>query len=351
MRSKSLFIIAFLVFIFFLSPCVYASTATLNGTAYFYSQVGDSLTGVGTGYDSSFNDNCVLNSTTSFCSLHKADLTANKTYFYPVKQIGVVNTNYSYKAQTYYTIRIDFYAVQGQISRTYTQWHVNVDNSISCDANATCNVSWETNNSYYTAVISYYSTTAHTGSLYDLGSVNNANQTLFVNSSTSTAGSIYIRAATITEVDSSDQETINAINNQTTIINNNLNSIGSDIVDMNDYLHDSNIGNDLADGVFDNMDFYENAQLSSVITSPINFIRSFTNECSPIQLPITLGQFSNTVVLQCGTTLFWGRGDVANFRSIWNVIFGGFLIYKLTLLLFKRVSDAIDPKKDDIGGV
>lgn len=321
-------------------PKVNAATSTLNGTAHFYSQVGDSLTGVGTGYDSSFNASCTLNSTTSYCTLHKADITANKTYFYPVKQIGVVNTNFSYKAQTYYTVRIDFYAVQGQISRTYTQWHVNVDNSITCDANATCNVTWETNNSYYTAVISYYSTSAHTGSLFDLGSVNNANKTLFVNSSTSNAGTIYIRAATITEVDSGDQETINAINNQTTNINNNINN-NFDELENRLFEHTPPNMDEVLEDFNDLM--ISDTPITDLLLLPLHLVQAFYNGINGSCSTINLGEwFDHVMYIPCinletylGSTL-WG---------IIDLLFCGFMILNISQLMlhdFDSLSSAED---------
>lgn len=117
---------------------------------------------------------------------------------------------------------------------------------------------------------------------------------------------------------------------------------------LNDTLTDSSVNDSNINDFFDDLDFYDNNNFSSLITSPINFLNSLNDTCEPINLQL----FGQTVSLPCGTSVFWERDlpYISTFRVFWNVLFGGALIYTLGLLLVKNISDAIDPTKDNIGG-
>lgn len=117
---------------------------------------------------------------------------------------------------------------------------------------------------------------------------------------------------------------------------------------LNDTLTDSSVNDSKINSFFNDLDFYDNNNFSSLITSPINFLNSLNDTCTPINLQL----FGQTVSLPCGTSVFWERNlpYISTFRVFWNVLFGGALIYTLGLLLVKNISDAIDPTKDNIGG-
>lgn len=152
-------------------------------------------------------------------------------------------------------------------------------------------------------------------------------------------------------IDNQNQNTQTIINNNnqnTQSIINSQNATTNAITDINDTLTDSSVNDSNINDFFDDLEFYDNNNFSSLITSPINFLNSLNDSCTPINLQL----FGKTVSLPCGTSVFWERDlpYISTFRVFWNVLFGGALIYTLGLLLVKNISDAIDPTKDNIGG-
>lgn len=100
--------------------------------------------------------------------------------------------------------------------------------------------------------------------------------------------------------------------------------------------------------LFDGIDWYENSHFSSIITAPISFLNSLNDSCRSI----TLTYRGQNIVLPCGTTVFWERDlpYIATFRTFWNILLGGLIIYRLALALIMTVNDCLDPTKDKVGG-
>ena len=85
------------------------------------------------------------------------------------------------------------------------------------------------------------------------------------------------------------------------------------------------------------------------LSLPVNFLSSLndsSNNCSTLSFTI-----KNTLVTIPSGCIFWNLQGVATFKSFWNILFGGFLIYKLGFRLMKTLHNALDPQKDDLGGV
>ena len=118
------------------------------------------------------------------------------------------------------------------------------------------------------------------------------------------------------------------------------------VKDMNDTMKDDSINANTGNDFFDNFNYGDDS-LAGVITAPLRFFNKLTDSCSPITLNV-LGQ---NVVLPCGDTLFWNRNDVSTFKTFWNILFGGAILYTLSLKLYKVIHDAIDPQKDNIESV
>lgn len=141
-----------------------------------------------------------------------------------------------------------------------------------------------------------------------------------------------------------------AIDSQTDDITNAQQDTTNAINDVNDTLNDDSTTNAESTG----SSFFSNFTtrdfgLTSVVTAPITFIQSFTNTCSAA--PVSFELFNHTITLPCGDVIFWNRQDVQGFRAIWNMIVGGPIIYALALKLFRTVQRALDPDKNDEGGL
>ena len=118
------------------------------------------------------------------------------------------------------------------------------------------------------------------------------------------------------------------------------------IDDLKNFFSGSSIDENDVNDFFDSLEFYDNDSLGGVITAPVNFITHLgTNSCSPI----TLYAWDSPLTIPCGDTLFWSRTGYV--WSLWSIVFGGVIIYRLAYKLFKVVNDAVDPTKDDIGGL
>lgn len=116
--------------------------------------------------------------------------------------------------------------------------------------------------------------------------------------------------------------------------------------DLIDFLTDTSLDSDMIDDFFDSITPYENSSVAYPITKTLDFLGNATTVCRPVTLTV----WSTSFQLPCGTTLFWNRVP-ADFRLVWGVILGGLIVYKLSVKLFKIVQNAVNPKKDDLGGV
>lgn len=113
---------------------------------------------------------------------------------------------------------------------------------------------------------------------------------------------------------------------------------------LNDNITDSNIDTDSSNSFFNNFSSSDNGGISSVITAPLRFIKRLTEKCDPLKITI----FDSEIELPCGDTLFWNRSDVSSFRTTWNIIISGPLLYSLLLLLFKVISNIKDPENSKV---
>lgn len=106
--------------------------------------------------------------------------------------------------------------------------------------------------------------------------------------------------------------------------------------------------------IWDDNDIFTN--IYNIFNFPIkvgSFVLAGANgQCTPISFVI----FNKEISLPCGS-FFWNRDDVSNFRIFWNLLFGGFLIFKSLIWFIKVLSSVIDPLGDstsialDIGNV
>lgn len=141
-----------------------------------------------------------------------------------------------------------------------------------------------------------------------------------------------------------------AINSQTQDITaaqqGTTNAINSVNATLND---DSTSSSQSSTNSFFNNFSINNHGLSGVVLAPVNFIQSFTNTCQPV----TLTLFNKDVPIPCGDTIFWGKSDsrISNFRNIWNVLIGGPIIYALLLSIYRSIHKAMDPDKNEEGGL
>lgn len=100
--------------------------------------------------------------------------------------------------------------------------------------------------------------------------------------------------------------------------------------------------------LFDSFDFFHDDSLSGIITLPLQVFNTLNSDtCSPIVLSL----FGHNITLPCGTTIFWGLNNqyISNFRAIWNLLFFGLIIYRLSVQLYVNVSNILDPTKDSMG--
>lgn len=130
-------------------------------------------------------------------------------------------------------------------------------------------------------------------------------------------------------------------------IDNFKNMVQQKFNDLLDFLTDTSLDSDTIEDFFDSITPYENSSVAYPITSLLSFLGGTHTICSPI----TLTTWNTSFQIPCGTTLFWSRSDVSNFRYIWCIIVGGGIVFSLGVKLFKVVQNAVNPKKDDLGGV
>ena len=95
---------------------------------------------------------------------------------------------------------------------------------------------------------------------------------------------------------------------------------------------------------FNNLNFNMHG-LSSFITIPFAFMNNLTT--SPPNT-LTFNLFNKNINVPNGESLFWGRSDVATFRTTWNVLVGGLIIYFVYKRLFKFVRKLFDPDNAEV---
>ncbi len=126
--------------------------------------------------------------------------------------------------------------------------------------------------------------------------------------------------------------------------------LGNAIKDWFDKLfsmfEDSNVDGSTSDGqnFFENFETEDNGGISSLVTAPLVFVRRATESCSPL----TLTAFDTEIELPCGDTLFWNKPEVASFRSVWNVVIGGSILFLILRKVFKIIENVKDPESDKV---
>ena len=140
----------------------------------------------------------------------------------------------------------------------------------------------------------------------------------------------------INDFKSSMEQKFDSLIGKVQSIYNTLTSESYDITDIDDILG-------LGDGE-------DEGPVSGVINAPISWLQSFYNNNSAGCGTLSLTMFNTSIRIPYGC-FFWDRQDVQSFRAIWQLLFGGFLIYKMAYRVIKQMNNALDPTKDDIGGL
>lgn len=121
-------------------------------------------------------------------------------------------------------------------------------------------------------------------------------------------------------------------------------AITNGIKGLFDFFKDGSVDNSSSNGFFDNFNTEDNGGISGVVTAPLRFVRKITGTCESLELSV----MDQEVILPCGDTLFWNREDVLPLRTIWNILFGGLIIYRLLLKLFKVIHNMKDPDNSKV---
>lgn len=87
--------------------------------------------------------------------------------------------------------------------------------------------------------------------------------------------------------------------------------------------------------------------IENILRAPLRVLDASKTVCTPLSFNI----FGQTVSLPCGTTIFWDRPDVQNFRTFWNVLFGGAIVFRFSVKLINLIYKSLDPDHAGLGGV
>lgn len=132
------------------------------------------------------------------------------------------------------------------------------------------------------------------------------------------------------------QSDINKINDS---IKNSTDSINNSLGDINNSITDDSVDSSGANSFFSGFKDVDHGGISGVITAPLRAINKITDQCSPISFTI----FDQNIALPCGDQLFWNKTEVEGFRTTWNIMLGGSIIYALLLKLFKVIEGLKNP--------
>lgn len=135
------------------------------------------------------------------------------------------------------------------------------------------------------------------------------------------------------------QDQNDAIINNGNATNNKLDEVNGNITDS-----DTSGAQDSAGGFFNNFDTEDNGGLSSLISSPLTFVRKATDKCTTLSLTA----FDNDIPVPCGDELFWNKPEVQSFRVIWNCIVGGAALFMILSKVFKVIENLKDPEHDKV---
>lgn len=108
---------------------------------------------------------------------------------------------------------------------------------------------------------------------------------------------------------------------------------------INDTMNNSDVDMDGANSFFGDFSDTDHGGISGVITAPLRFVNKITQTCSPLSFKV----LDANVELPCGNTLFWDKPNVSQFRTIWNILFGGAFLYFMITKLFKVIEGLKNP--------
>lgn len=116
--------------------------------------------------------------------------------------------------------------------------------------------------------------------------------------------------------------------------------------DINDTLTDDNINSskDNANSFFNNFNDNDHG-LSSIITTPLNTIKSLTSKtCSPLNIPLPF--VNKNISLPCMTTIY--ENHFGAFYDLYKIISFGIISYLCCIDIYKIVKGFKDPNSDKI---
>ena len=146
-------------------------------------------------------------------------------------------------------------------------------------------------------------------------------------------------ASVITNQNNNKNEIINNQNENTNAINNSIDDMKEKQDETNNLISSDEVDTSGANSFFGDFSDTDHGGISGVVTAPLRFINNLTGTCKPISFDV-LGA---DVELPCGDTLFWNKPEVESFRVIWNVLFGGGILYLLVTKLFKVIEGLKNP--------
>lgn len=338
--------------------------ATFDGRAVFFINDSPYPDGANTGYNSSYSQEQIpipdasrfpINVTGYFNSYGNG-------LFYPIKQIGIVNSTFNFRGGVRYEFRFDFKwtynnnAYINDFVRSYVLWNTTSDDSVSCDSGSTpCSVRWEQVTSgyyapYYTAVVTYVPQTNKTGVLVDLGSVNNSNQAVFINYAPEAAHLSIARSSITGYLDSTSDDVINNIQDVANEIMENDNRNQQQTNEKLDKIHDDLTDDDISDSEDSAEDLFNNFTvnnhgLSGIITAPLRLLQSLsTSTCSPLSFPLPF--VNQNATLPCMKPIY--NTYFHDFLVLYQLITTGLIGYWVVVKIYSHVKGMQNPDDDRI---
>lgn len=135
------------------------------------------------------------------------------------------------------------------------------------------------------------------------------------------------------------------------------------INDVNNSLNDNTVSSSTnnAGGSIFNIQIDTGHGLTSIITAPLALLQRSQEKCTSKSFTI----FGKSITIPCGDDLFWSKDFSSyhsifgsgfsgsqlntvrdNFRTFWNVLFGGAIIMALLIKLWTAINVALDPMAD-----
>lgn len=153
-----------------------------------------------------------------------------------------------------------------------------------------------------------------------------------------------------------------AINQQTTIIQNEFNNTNQLIEDITGTLQDDDVDDDTNDMIdfFNDFELEGSGDIDTLLTIPITFIENVFTTNSTVDLCVSFR--SKNICLPNGKIL-WNRtyqcneqvmlcdsnnGSIAGLLNLFSTLFGGYLAYKIMRSIFHTYNDILDPTKDKV---